>query len=48
MKRTVIRGAGRFLPPRVVTNEDMTQWMDTSWELSVTAAPSCFWVSAPA
>jgi len=32
MKRTVIRGSGRYLPPRVVTNEDMTQWMDTSDE----------------
>jgi len=32
MMRTVIRGTGRFVPPRVVTNEDMTQWMDTSDE----------------
>ena len=32
MKRTVIRGTGRFLPPRVVTNEDLTAWMDTSDE----------------
>jgi 3-oxoacyl-[acyl-carrier-protein] synthase-3 len=32
MKRTVIRGTGRYLPPRVVTNEDMTQWMETSDE----------------
>jgi 3-oxoacyl-[acyl-carrier-protein] synthase-3 len=32
MKRTVIRGTGRYLPPRVVTNEDMTQWLDTSDE----------------
>ena len=32
MKKTVIRGTGRYLPPRVVTNADMTQWMDTSDE----------------
>jgi 3-oxoacyl-[acyl-carrier-protein] synthase-3 len=32
MKRTVIRGTGRYLPPRVVTNEEMTQWMETSDE----------------
>ncbi len=32
MKRTVIRGTGRYLPPRIVTNEDMTQWMETSDE----------------
>lgn len=28
----MIRGTGRYLPPRIVTNEDMTQWMDTSDE----------------
>ncbi|MBW2427966.1 MAG: ketoacyl-ACP synthase III [Deltaproteobacteria bacterium] len=32
MKRTVIRGTGRYLPPRIVTNDDLTQWMDTSDE----------------
>jgi len=32
MRRTVIRSTGKYLPPRVVTNEDMTQWMDTSDE----------------
>ena len=32
MKRTIIRGTGRYLPPRIVTNEDMTQWMETSDE----------------
>lgn len=32
MRRTVIRGTGRYLPPRVVTNEDMMQWMETSDE----------------
>ncbi|MFC1828756.1 3-oxoacyl-ACP synthase III family protein [Thermodesulfobacteriota bacterium] len=32
MKRTVIKGTGRYVPPRVVTNEELTQWMDTSDE----------------
>lgn len=32
MRRTVIRSTGKYLPPRVVTNDDMTQWMDTSDE----------------
>jgi 3-oxoacyl-[acyl-carrier-protein] synthase-3 len=32
MKRTVIKGTGRYLPPRLVTNDEMTDWMDTSDE----------------
>lgn len=32
MIRTCIRSTGRYLPPRIVTNEDLTQWMDTSDE----------------
>jgi 3-oxoacyl-[acyl-carrier-protein] synthase-3 len=32
MKKTVIRGTGRFLPPRIVSNTEMTQWMETSDE----------------
>jgi len=32
MKKSIIRGTGRYLPERVVTNADMTQWMDTSDE----------------
>jgi 3-oxoacyl-[acyl-carrier-protein] synthase-3 len=32
MKRTVIKSTGRYVPPRVVTNHDLTQWMDTSDE----------------
>ena len=30
MKRTIIRSTGKYLPPRIVTNDDMTQWMETS------------------
>jgi len=32
MQRTVIKGTGRYLPPRVVTNDDLAKWMDTSDE----------------
>ncbi|GJM38296.1 MAG: 3-oxoacyl-[acyl-carrier-protein] synthase 3 [Acidimicrobiales bacterium] len=31
-RRTRIAGVGSFVPDRVVTNDDMTQWMDTSDE----------------
>ena len=30
--RTIIRSTGRYVPPNIVTNEDLTQWMDTSDE----------------
>ena len=47
MKRTVIQGTGRYLPPRVVTNEDMTQWMDTSdeWIRQRTGIEQRHWVA---
>ena len=32
MKKTIIKGTGRYVPPRVVTNHDLVQWMDTSDE----------------
>ncbi|MCP3951425.1 MAG: ketoacyl-ACP synthase III [Desulfobacterales bacterium] len=32
MKRTIIRSTGKYLPPRIVTNDDMTQWMETTDE----------------
>jgi 3-oxoacyl-[acyl-carrier-protein] synthase-3 len=32
LKRAILKGTGRYLPPRIVTNEDLTQWMDTSDE----------------
>jgi 3-oxoacyl-[acyl-carrier-protein] synthase-3 len=48
MKRTVIRGTGRYLPPRIVTNEDMTQWMDTSdeWIRQRTGIEQRHWIPA--
>ena len=46
MMRTVITGTGRFVPPRVVTNEDMTQWMDTTddWIEQRTGIQQRHWV----
>jgi 3-oxoacyl-[acyl-carrier-protein] synthase-3 len=48
MKRTVIRGTGRYLPPRIVTNEEMTKWMDTSdeWIQQRTGIEQRHWIPA--
>jgi len=32
MKKMIIQGTGRYLPERVVTNDELSQWMDTSDE----------------
>jgi 3-oxoacyl-[acyl-carrier-protein] synthase-3 len=32
MMKTAIQSTGRYLPDRVITNEDLTQWMETSDE----------------
>jgi 3-oxoacyl-[acyl-carrier-protein] synthase-3 len=32
MKKTIIKGTGRYVPPREVTNDDLAQLMDTSDE----------------
>lgn len=46
MKKTVIKGTGRHVPPRLVTNEDLSQWMDTSneWILQRTGIEQRYWV----
>ena len=46
MKRTVIQGTGRYLPPRIVTNNDMIQWMDTSddWIRQRTGVEQRHWI----
>ncbi|MBF0102151.1 MAG: ketoacyl-ACP synthase III [Desulfobacterales bacterium] len=46
MKRTVIRGTGRYIPERLVTNQDLTQWMDTSdeWIKQRTGIEQRYWV----
>ena len=46
MKKTVIKGTGRYVPPRLVTNEDLSQWMDTSneWIIQRTGIEQRYWV----
>lgn len=46
MKRTVIRGTGRYLPSRLVTNDDLAKWMETSneWILQRTGIEQRYWV----
>jgi 3-oxoacyl-[acyl-carrier-protein] synthase-3 len=47
MKRTVVKGTGRYVPPRAVSNDDMTQWMETSdeWIQKRTGIEKRYWVS---
>ena len=46
MKKTVIKGTGRFLPPRLVTNNDLSQWMDTTdeWIVQRTGIETRYWI----
>ncbi len=46
MRRTIIKGTGRYLPDRLVTNDDLTQWMDTSdeWIEQRTGIKQRYWV----
>lgn len=46
MIRTRIAGTGRYVPPRTVTNEDLSKWMDTSdeWILQRTGIEVRHWV----
>jgi len=46
MKKTIIKGTGRYVPSRVVTNDDLTQWMDTSdeWIRQRTGIEQRHWV----
>lgn len=46
MIRTVIKGTGRHVPARVVTNEDLLQWMDTSddWIRQRTGIEQRHWI----
>ena len=45
-RRTRILGVGSFVPDRIVTNDDMTQWMDTSdeWIRSRSGIEERHWV----
>ena len=44
--KTIIRGTGRHLPERLVTNAQMTQWMDTSeeWIVQRTGIEQRYWI----
>lgn len=46
MRRTIIAGTGRHLPERLVTNNDLTQWMDTSdeWIEQRTGIKQRYWI----
>ncbi len=46
MIRMAIKGTGRYLPPRVVTNNDLAQWMDTTdeWIRQRTGIETRHWV----
>ena len=46
MRRTFIKGTGRYVPDRLVTNDDLTQWMDTSdeWIEQRTGIKQRYWI----
>jgi len=46
MRRTFIKGTGRHVPDRLVTNDDLTQWMDTSdeWIEKRTGIKQRYWI----
>ena len=46
MRRTVIKSTGRYTPPRLVTNQDLTRWMDTSdeWIQQRTGIVQRYWI----
>lgn len=48
MIKTVIKGTGRYLPERLVTNDDLAKWMDTSdeWIRQRTCIEQRYWVPA--
>jgi 3-oxoacyl-[acyl-carrier-protein] synthase III len=49
-KKAVITGTGRYVPPRVVTNDDLSQWMETSdeWIRQRTGIEQRHWVDEDA
>ena len=49
-KKALITGTGRYVPPRIVTNDDLTQWMDTSdeWIRQRTGIEKRHWVDEEA
>lgn len=49
-KKAVITGTGRYVPPRVVTNDDLSQWMETSdeWIRQRTGIEQRHWIDEKA
>jgi len=47
MKKSIIRGSGFFVPPHIVTNKDLTEFMDTSdeWIRQRTGIHQRHWVT---
>ncbi len=46
--QTVIKGTGRFVPPRKLTNHDLARWMETSdqWIRQRTGIEQRYWIAA--
>jgi 3-oxoacyl-[acyl-carrier-protein] synthase III len=46
MKKTIIKGTGRYVPPRLVTNDDLAKWMETTnaWIVQRTGIEQRYWV----
>ena len=46
MRKSIITGTGRFVPERLITNEDLTQWMDTTdeWIQQRTGIKQRYWI----
>ncbi len=46
MKKMVIKGTGRYVPPNLIANDDLKKWMDTSdeWIRKRTGIEQRFWV----
>ena len=46
MRKTIIKGTGRYVPDRLVTNDDLTQWMETSdeWIEQRTGIKQRYWI----
>ncbi|MBF0226037.1 MAG: ketoacyl-ACP synthase III [Desulfobacterales bacterium] len=46
MKRSIIKSTGRYIPERLVTNDDLTKWMDTTdeWIRQRTGIEQRYWI----
>ena len=46
MKQTIIKGTGRYVPSRLITNADLGQWMETSdeWIVQRTGIEQRYWI----